>query len=208
MKHIVHNQTIVKTVTSGTTKDRYAVGQGATLTLVYAVHADKDVGLDAEVMLSGRGARAVVIGLVTGGKRGVVKLHTLQRHDAAETTSTLLIKSALYDDSACQYEGSIVVSKKAQKTDAYQRNENLLLGSGAQATSSPILEIQANDVRCTHGAVVKTLDPHEMWYLASRGISRARARQMIVSGFLDSSLALIDDARERENVRQQVSRMP
>ncbi len=205
MKAIVKNTLLVKKISRGSVRETYRVGRGATLTLVYVVSADSDMEVSPFVHLIGEGALVTIIGLVSGSKDAKVTIHTLQHHKSPMTTSNLLIKSVLRDSSQCFYEGSILVDRAAQKTDAYQRNENLLLGKEAHATSSPILEILANDVRCTHGAVVKTLDENELWYLKSRGIDSPNARDMIAKGFLASALTLVQNEQQRKEVARKVA---
>lgn len=187
--NISNNQLIIKKISRSSVREEYVVRERATLTLIYVI--DTNVDLTTSVHLKGDHASATIIGIVTGKASDATSINTLQHHAAPNTTSNLLIKSVLLDASSLRYEGSIVVDKVAQKTDAYQRNENLLLGSQATATSSPALEILANDVRCTHGAVVKTVDENELWYLASRGIDSARGRTMIADGFLKSAFDAI-----------------
>ncbi len=204
MKTISKNTMIIREITSGEVRDDFAVTKGATLTVVYLVAAKTDISIKPSVHLMGTGSVATVIGIIAGKKDAMVKVSTLQHHKARQTTSNLLVKSVLSDASHCAYDGSIAVDKSAQKTDAYQRNENLLLDENTQATSSPALEILANDVRCTHGAVVKTLDHQELWYLKSRGIDEKRARTMIASGFLSSALSLIGDEKEKAMLEERV----
>jgi Fe-S cluster assembly protein SufD len=86
------------------------------------------------------------------------------------------------------YEGTIRAWPGAQKTNAYQSNRNLLLSTKARADSLPKLEIEANDLRCTHGATVSPADEEQIFYLMSRGIPRLRAIQLIVEGFFQPSL--------------------
>ncbi|HLD24596.1 MAG TPA: SufD family Fe-S cluster assembly protein [Patescibacteria group bacterium] len=181
-------KTIINKIIRGKTKEEYRVQKNETLTLVYLVNSNDYIEIKSSVHLVGDGAKATIIGIVTGGARSIIQINTLQHHAASNTTSNLLIKSVLSDASSLKYFGSIVVDKQAQRTDAYQRNENLLLGTRSTATSSPVLEILANDVRCTHGAVVKTVDENELWYITSRGIDSARGRAMIADGFLKSAL--------------------
>ncbi len=182
---------------------QFSIRENAELTLVLLARA---ASVDVAIFLDGKGAKATVIGLMQGNENDSMTCNTLQHHRAPETTSNLLIKSVLNGQSSLVYKGSIVVDAKAQKTDAYQRNENLLLGAGSRATSSPVLEIQANDVRCTHGAVVKTLDANELWYLASRGIDPPTSRDMIAKGFLHSALFRISDLNVRKDVETQLER--
>lgn len=108
---------------------------------------------------------------------------TQQNHLAKNTTSDLLYKGALLDESRSVWQGMIYVAPGAIGTDGYQANRNLILSKGARADSIPGLEILADDVRCTHGATVGRIDENELFYLESRGIPRNEAEQLIVMGF-------------------------
>ena len=103
---------------------------------------------------------------------------TLQSHQAPHTGSNLLYKNALLDRARTIFSGLIIVNPEAQKTDAYQSNRNLLLSDDAETNSLPGLQIQANDVRCTHGATSGHVDAEQMFYLESRGIAPAAARDL------------------------------
>jgi Fe-S cluster assembly protein SufD len=113
---------------------------------------------------------------------------TLQVHQAPNTKSDLLYKNALFDTARTIFSGLIIVDQDAQKTDAYQSNRNLMLSEDAEANSLPGLEIQANDVRCTHGATTSRIDPEQEFYLFSRGIPRARAHELLIFGFFEEVL--------------------
>jgi Fe-S cluster assembly protein SufD len=108
---------------------------------------------------------------------------TQQNHFAENTTSDLLYKGALMDQSRSVWQGMIYVKPGADGTDGYQANRNLILSKDARADSIPGLEILANDVRCTHGATVGKIDETELFYLLSRGIPRKEAEELIVMGF-------------------------
>ena len=108
---------------------------------------------------------------------------TQQNHMAKNTTSDLLYKGALMDQSRSVWQGMIYVAPGAVGTDGYQANRNLILSKTARADSIPGLEILADDVRCTHGATVGKIDENELFYLLSRGIPRWEAEQLIVMGF-------------------------
>jgi len=110
---------------------------------------------------------------------------TQQNHLAPNTTSDLLFKGALRDESRSVWQGMIYVAPGAQKTDGYQANRNLVLSSKARADSIPGLEILADDVRCTHGATVGKIDAEQLFYLRSRGIPPREAERLIVEGFFD-----------------------
>ena len=110
---------------------------------------------------------------------------TQQNHLAGNTTSDLLYKGALTDESRSVWQGMIYVAPGADGTDGYQANRNLILSKGARADSIPGLEILADDVRCTHGATVGKIDENEVFYLLSRGIPEVDSKQLIVMGFFE-----------------------
>jgi len=113
---------------------------------------------------------------------------TLQIHQAPNTKSDLLYKNALLDQARTIFSGLIIVDPDAQKTDAYQSNRNLMLSDEAESNSLPGLEIQANDVRCTHGATSARIDPEQEFYLKSRGIPPEAANELLIFGFFEEVL--------------------
>jgi Fe-S cluster assembly protein SufD len=117
---------------------------------------------------------------------------TLQLHQAPNTKSDLLYKNALRDKSRTIFSGLIIVDPDAQKTDAYQSNRNLMLSDDAEANSLPGLEIQANDVRCTHGATSSRIDPEQEFYLQARGIAKSAAAELLTFGFFEEVLAKLE----------------
>ena len=116
---------------------------------------------------------------------------TQQNHLAQNTTSDLLYKGALKDQSRSVWQGMIYVAPGAIGTDGYQANRNLVLSKGARADSIPGLEILADDVRCTHGATVGKVDEDQLFYLYSRGIPEKEAERLIVMGFFAPIMARI-----------------
>jgi len=126
---------------------------------------------------------------------------TLQIHQAPNTKSDLLYKNALRGTAKTIFSGLIVVDPDAQKTDAYQSNRNLMLSDEAEACSLPGLEIQANDVRCTHGATSSRIDPEQEFYLQSRGIAKEQADELLTFGFFEEVLARLTDDDLHEALR-------
>jgi Fe-S cluster assembly protein SufD len=116
---------------------------------------------------------------------------TQQNHLALNTTSDLLFKGALKDQSRSVWQGMIYVAPGAQKTDGYQANRNLILSSKARADSIPGLEILADDVRCTHGATAGKIDQEQVFYLLSRGIPYEIAEMLVVEGFFEDVMQRI-----------------
>lgn len=112
-------------------------------------------------------------------------LDTQQNHNAEDTVSDLLYKGALKDKSRTVWQGMIKALPGSQRIDGFQANRNLMLDKTARADSIPGLEIQADDVKCTHASAIGQLDPEELFYLMSRGIPRNTAVEMSVQGFFD-----------------------
>lgn len=127
---------------------------------------------------------------------------TLQLHQAPNTKSDLLYKNALRDQSKTIFSGLIIVDPDAQKTDAYQSNRNLMLSDDAEANSLPGLEIQANDVRCTHGATSSRIDPEQEFYLQTRGIKKAAADELLTFGFFEEVLAKLESTSLHDALHQ------
>src|SRR5919197_910369 len=147
--------------------------------------------------LAGQGATSRVTGAYFADGAQHLDYDTLQEHLAPSTTSDFAFKGALRDKATAVWRGMIRVEKDAQKTNAYQENRNLLLSHDAHADSIPGLEIEANDVRCTHGATVSQVDRDELFYCMARGLSRGEAERLIVRGFYQE----IFDRIELEPVR-------
>jgi len=144
--------------------------------------------VDLAAALRGPGARSDMLGLYFGGEDQHFDHVTRQDHEVAYASSDLLYKGALDDRSRAVFRGIIKVCPGAQRTDAYQTNRNLLLSRKAEATSLPNLEIEADDVRCSHAATVGHLDEDELFYILSRGIPRREAERLVVFGFFGEVL--------------------
>ncbi len=155
-----------------------------------------------EVFLEGKGARGEVNGVTFATDRQTLSYYTQQTHRAPNTTSDLLYKDVLRDQARVIWRGMIRVDQVAQKTDGYQRNDSLLLSPDCRADSIPGLEIEADDVRCTHGATAGRVDADQIFYCMCRGLSKYEAMHMIVEGFFHG----IYDRIAVEAVRQTLSR--
>ena len=138
--------------------------------------------------LQAPGAFSEMLALTMADQSQEFDQRTLQIHQAPNTKSDLLYKNALRDQAKTIFSGLIIVDSDAQKTDAYQSNRNLMLSEEAEANSLPGLEIQANDVRCTHGATSSRIDPEQEFYLQSRGIRREAADELLTFGFFEEVL--------------------
>ena len=133
--------------------------------------------------LQGEGGHGELLGLYFATRRQHFDHQTLQLHRVPNCFSDLLFNGALKHRARSVYMGIIKVLPQAQKTDAFQRNGNLILDSGARADSIPGLEIEADDVRCTHAATAAQVEDEYVFYLMARGLTRPQAERMIVQGF-------------------------
>lgn len=155
-----------------------------------------------DVNLNGRASTAEVNGVTFTSDRQKISYYTQQHHKAQGTHSDLLYKEVLRDESRVIWRGMIKVDEAAQQTDGYQRSDALMLSSECRCDSIPGLEIEADDVRCTHGATTGRVDEEQIFYAQSRGISENEAMHMIVEGFFQQ----VYDRIPIEIVRETLSR--
>lgn len=182
------------------------VGRDASLQWTVAAIGSRLSKVNQHVELVGKGAQSQVNGILfTEGKQHIC-YQTLQHHVAPSCRSDFLYKAALQDKSRTVWRGMIKVDALAQKTDGYQRNDNLLLSTTARADSIPGLEIEADDVRCTHGSTTGKVDEELIFYAQSRGYTRQEATRMIVSGFFQQISDRIEISSVRDALSQAIAR--
>lgn len=180
------------------------VGRDASVQWTIGALGSRLAKVNQHVSLVGKGAHCQVNGVMfTEGKQHL-SYHTLQHHAATHCRSDLLYKSALQDHSRIVWRGMIQVDEGAQQTDGYQRNDNLLLTTNARADSIPGLEIEADDVRCTHGSTTGRVDNELIFYAQCRGYSRKEATRMIVAGFFQKVFDRITIESVREALGQAI----
>jgi Fe-S cluster assembly protein SufD len=168
---------------------RTLAGRDATLDTLNVGLGASTSRVDLNARLLGPGANSDMLGLYFGDGSQHFDFNTSQDHLVESTASDLLYKGALDGSSRAVFRGIIRVHPGAQGTDAYQTNRNLLLSPKAHADSLPNLEIQADDVKCSHGASVGELDAEAKFYLMSRGLDRVQAERLVVLGFLGEVLS-------------------
>ena len=146
---------------------------------------------DYRVTLAGENAEASLNGVWMLDQKREVHGHVMIDHEAPHCRSLQLFKSVLNGTSRSSFEGKIMVRQAAQKTEAYQLNNNLLLSDYAHADSKPNLEIFADDVKASHGSTVGQLDAEQIFYMKTRGYDEASAKNLLVTGFCQEVLDLI-----------------
>jgi Fe-S cluster assembly protein SufD len=153
-----------------------------------------------ETKLAGPGSEAQVTGAYAGSANQHLDFDTTQEHAAPNTTSDLAFRGVLGDRATAVWRGMIRVDPDAQGTDAFQESRNLLLSTNAHADAIPGLEIEANDVRCTHAAAVAQIDRDQLFYLRARGLPEDTARRVIIEGFLEALVERLAAGKVRDEV--------
>ncbi len=146
---------------------------------------------ETNTRLDAEGCHAVLDGLYLARGRQHLDSRTQIDHARPHGTSRELYKGILADQARGVFNGKVLVHPRAQKTDARQTNQALLLSDSAQVNTKPQLEIFADDVRCTHGATVGRLDPEALFYLRSRGLALGAARRLLIFGFANEVVSRV-----------------
>lgn len=186
--------------------DRLVAGRDAKITTLYTSLGADVSRADVKCRLRAPGSHVDMLGIYIADGSQHFDNQTLQDHLAPHASSNLLFKGALMDRGRSVFRGLIRVHPKAQRTDAYQTNRNLILSNEARADSLPNLEIQADDVRCSHAATVGQLDEEELFYLLSRGVPKGEAVRLVVFGFFGEVLVQLADEGVRDELLRAVER--
>ncbi len=160
-------------------------------------------------VLDGQGCDSLLNGLYVIGGDQIADSHMRVEHTKPHCDSRQFYKGIMTDRASGVFRGRIVVRQDAQKTDAKQSNENLLLSDDASANTDPQLEIYADDVKCTHGATIGQIDEDQVFFLRSRGIPKQTAQALIVYAFASESLERMEVEPVRGFLRSQLlDRLP
>ena len=186
-------------------QQRTLAGRDSTLDTLNVTLGATTSRVDLNARLLGPGANSDMLGLYFGEGDQHFDHNTSQDHVAPNARSDLLYKGALTDRARAVFRGIIHVHPGAQRTDAYQTNRNLLLSPDARADSLPNLEIEADDVKCSHAATVGQLDEDALFYLMSRGLPREQAERLVVMGFLGEVLGRLPLSGVAEKVTRVVT---
>jgi Fe-S cluster assembly protein SufD len=179
---------------------RSVVARDATLDWTTLAFGGGNGKVFLESTLDGQGSTAKVTGAYATRGRQHVDYDTLQEHAAPDTVSDLAFRGLISGRSSTVWRGMIKVDEGAQRTDAFQEARNLLLGKKAHADAIPGLEILADDVRCTHAAAIAQIDPEQIFYLRSRGLSQSTAERLVVEGFLGAIVERYDEGPVRDAI--------
>jgi Fe-S cluster assembly protein SufD len=184
---------------------RAEVGRDAHLDWVALGFGSAHGKVRMDTKLAGRGSSARVTGAYIGDGTQHLDYDTTQVHAAEDTTSDLAFRGVLADQATAVWRGMIRVDRGAQRTDAFQESRNLLLSTKAHADAIPGLEIEADDVRCTHAAAVAQVDPEQLYYLRSHGLPIADAKRLVIEGFLQELVERAHEGPIREALRDELT---
>lgn len=183
---------------------RAIVGRDGQLDWIIGTMGSKLTKAFIETDIEGKGGAARVSGFFFADKDQFFDLDTQQNHNAPLSVSDLLFKGAAKDRARTLWQGMIKSLPKMQKIDGYQVCRNLILSDDARMDSIPGLEIEADDVKCSHAATFGTLEEQLIFYLMSRGIERSMAQLMVIDGFFDELLQRIPFERVRERLQEAI----
>lgn len=184
---------------------RAIIGQDSNLDWIIGNMGTRLTKAFIEVDMEGKGATGRVSGFFFADKTQFFDLDTQQNHNAPLTQSDLLFKGAAKDNARTLWQGMIKSLPQMQKIDGYQVCRNMVLSDTARMDSIPGLEIEADDVMCSHAATFGTLEEQPIYYLMSRGIERPQAELMLISGFFDELLQRIPFERVRERLTEEIA---
>jgi Fe-S cluster assembly protein SufD len=167
---------------------RAKVGRDSSLRHFDAEFGGRWAKTRVDCSMDGPGSEAFLDGAYYCGVGQHMDLRTVQRHQSPKATSRAVYKGAVASGGRSVFQGLIEVAPGASGTDAWLTNRNLILGEGARSDSIPTLKIGNNDVKCSHGSTTGKLNAEELFYLESRGLSTADAREMLVIGYFEDIL--------------------
>ena len=151
------------------------------------------------------GVTAEIICMYSLGVNESVVLTTSTIHKAPFTSCVTYIKGVLFDGGNSSYTGKIIIEKKAQQTNSYLNDNILVVGENTKNNSKPILEIEADDVKASHGATTGRVNEDQLYYLESRGLSEVESQNLIVEGFFESLLSKITDDKIKNKIRNKIT---
>ena len=182
-------------------RETIEVGENAVLDRFILDKGSRVTHRDFSVKLEQKGGKGTITGVYFPKEAQTFLYDTRQNHKASNTTSTLLFKGVLDNAAYTLWKGNILVSEGMRGADGYQLSNTLLLDSAAHAESIPGLEISTDDVKCSHGVTMSSVDKDQLFYLQTRGIGESDGKNLIVNGFIRSAISRIKNSELQEYVK-------
>ncbi len=184
---------------------RASLKRDSNLSVLSAITTSRTVRQSYEATLQGENACVSLEGSWMLKEKQEAHTHVRIEHEEPYCRSMQKFKGVLDGLSRSSFEGKIFVQSKAQKTEAYQLNNNLILSDHAQANSKPNLEILADDVKASHGATISQLSKEALFYLKSRGISEEEAKHLLITGYMEEVICQLPLSSLKYALRQDVA---
>ena len=181
-----------------------AIGPNSAINWMDCCLGSKVTLSEVTTLLNGDGAQTNNHGIFFGSKHQQFDLVANSIHNSPHTTSDIFTKGALTGNGRCLYRGLVKINQNAFGSNGYQKEDTLLLSEDAAADSIPNLEIENNDVRCTHGASIGKIDMEKMFYMKSRGLNEEQATREYVKGFFEPLIQKIQIQDLRDNMNKMV----
>lgn len=162
--------------------------------------ADLTKSYEINLLIKKEGVEAELLGLYKIGEGSDLKIITSANHMVPHTKCTTIVRGVLLNKGKSEYIGKIIINKPAQQTSSYLDDSVLVIGEDTHNNSQPILEIEADDVKASHGATTGRVDASQVYYLKSRGFTEEEAKELIVEGFLQATVNRIIDSDIRSKV--------
>ncbi len=156
-------------------------------------------------ILEGEGAESTSSGVAFGNKQQCFDINTATIHAASNTSCNMLTKVVLNDKAKTIYRGLVRIAPKSYKCNGYQKEETILLSEDARIDAVPNLQIENNDVKCSHGTTITQVDADKLFYMMSRGLDDLTAKKAIIEGFFSPILITIPDETLRETIIREVA---
>ncbi len=183
---------------------RVKAGANSTLQLTVILDGGAKSAFEIDTSVEGRGARIELRGLLNAKSNQQFSIRADAVHSVSDTYSDLQVWCAARDDSRTVFNGRIHIQQSAPRTEAFQKNRNLMLSKRATVDSFPKLLIENDEVKCAHGSSTSSLEPEQTYYLQTRGIDRETAESMMLRGFLRQPLEWISDVSIRREIESRL----
>lgn len=167
--------------------------EGSKLTLIFVGTEGWEGLRKITFKFIGRESELKFLGFIIGDEKNAFSFETISQHLVPQTKAHYLVRGVMFDHSLVDYKGNIIIEKNAQLTDTYLAHHTLLMSDFARARSIPALEIEADDVKAGHAATIGKVDEEIMFYLKSRGLESKEAYQILIEGFLEEGLKMVDE---------------
>lgn len=182
------------------------VAENSTLTMVALLSKGFEDRRKLNFHVNGQNSTVNFIGIVIADGEENFPFETASNHYVPNTQAFYYLRSAMFDKAEIDYKGNLIIKKEAQQTDSYLAHNTLMLSKKAKTNTMPCLEIEADDVKAGHAAAIGKVDDELLFYLESRGIDRKQGQEMLIKGFLEADLNMIDSEEARTFIVKEIDK--